>query len=183
MNRADRRRLARKIRRVASGSDTFTRAERHELQALMTDVADVMPVHLRDQIDAAQAHVATGMRRLMMTRDDVTPAQTTSRILTNRVDQIITRLMTGDCRCCPHVTPSAPQPVSVTLWDDPPHFRCGRCLPDDFGLTEAEDRTCDLCGIDTAGDGIRPTITHVGAVTVAFGSCHACHDTLTAEAA
>jgi len=182
MNRADRRRLARKIQRVANGSDTFTRTERHELQTLMTDVADVMPVHLRDQADAARAQVAAGMRRIM-TRDDVTPKQTTSRILTVRVDQVVTRLMTGDCRQCPHVTAFAPQPVSVTLWDDPPHFRCGRCLPDDFGLSDVEDRTCDLCAVDTAGDGIRPTITSVGAVTVAFGACHGCHDQLVTEAA
>ena len=182
MNRADRRRLARKIKRVANGNATFTRTERNQLRALTTDVADAMPVHIRDQADAAIAQINAGMKAIRA-QPDITPCQTTSRILTDRIDRIITQLMTGDCRRCPHINPTAPQPLAVCLWDDPPYFRCGRCLPDDAGLTEVEDRTCDLCGVDTAGDGIRPTLTSVGAITIAYGACGSCHDTLVSEAA
>lgn len=182
MNRADRRRLARKIRRVASGSDTLSRTERRQLTALLREASATLPVHIRDQADAAVEQLAANMEAVVA-QYGFTSSSTSSAKLTKPIDRVVTRMLTGDCRICPHVTAAAPQPLSVCLWDDPPTFRCRRCIPDDAGLTEVEDRSCDLCHVDTGGDGIYPTIATVGAVTIAYGACAACHHDLKEHAA
>ncbi|HSJ43621.1 MAG TPA: hypothetical protein VK923_02935 [Euzebyales bacterium] len=182
MNRADRRRLARKVRRVAAGTDTLTRSERHQLNAVLREASATLPVHIRDQADAAVEQIAAGTRAII-DEFGFTPAHTRSPKLTRPIDRVITRMLTGDCRTCRHVTATAPQPLSVCLWDDPPVFRCRRCIPDDAALTDEEDRTCDLCRVDTAGDGIFPAFTTVGAITIAYGACHDCHDEIEEAAA
>jgi len=138
-------------------------------------IRSVMPVALRDQIDAAataalfatmsemEAHGAGPPRGL--THGDI-PGWLRLSIL-----DALAQFMAGSASTCLHApTPDRPEPVYAAAWR-PGLVVCGECLHL-FRLAGAADRTCDCCG--QVCDGIHAARLLFGPLVYMYGTCAGC---------
>ncbi|GAA4559482.1 hypothetical protein [Pseudonocardia xishanensis] len=139
------------------------------------------PVALRDQFDAAQGHVDSGLRRaaaMLSARGQLDSVSAAPRWVLRLVLRSTATWLLGAGSTCPHdPSPERPQPVVTAAWR-PDLITCARCthllalVPG-----SAADRTCDSCSRVTSGlrdDGVFPGAFALGPVQLMLGVCRDC---------
>lgn len=152
--------------------------------------AEILPSHLRDQINAAAGHAHDALNNAAAAghfqgRAEL-PADGVPEWLRLGLLHTYAAWMTGTGSTCTHSpTWERPQPVYSAAWR-PDLVVCKSCTHLlNIPRGSDADRRCDGCGHLTTGinhnDGITPAALALGALVYHFGVCGSC-DSLTSQA-
>jgi hypothetical protein len=145
---------------------------------------------LIDQADAAAAHGAAIMHTLAELGGGEVVREIASPLIRGIAGRMTSRAARGQLTFCPHITPSAPQPMFWVPWA-PGRLRCPACVTAAQKRIRGtkEDNICDNCRRHSAmihNEGAQPAPAVVldmpssaaafGPVTVLFGLCPSCHE-------
>ena len=155
-----------------------------KFQEWAREVSKNLPLHVRDQVDAASEHTVRMMQHMSEELGQNIALQTPENIsqgMRKSLDQYAEWVRAGKLRPCKHLKKDAPQTtalvISLAYKLDAAPITCLVCTTKFMELLaqdDVEDKTCDGCRTYSP-DGLWSQVTGIGPVLVMGGYCDECN--------